>query len=402
MTALTIADRLADFVCERRPPGLAEWLAHETKRLLLNQLKASAEAALQPEGRQLLMQAGQQAAPGRGVGRAQIWWSSQTATPEHAAACNRRLLGQLEFGDIHLPSLGQFTAGILPDLLARAEAGGHGGLQFLDALATGLEVDIACAALSGEPARAQLSAPKAPLSIGALAARCRLQQHDRAAAAAAMAALQPTAWHRAGDPGVAALEELGRSWRLREIALPCRPLPAHALAPVEAVLTLRRVAGARKLRTLRLGLSRAALRLLDAQETPASDGYGSDLRHCMAAAWQLGEFTTEERLPACRCDPDIQAVRACIEILREPDAAGLESCLLLAQFEDGSHEQILLDAFLGSPSQPLSDPQLSELFRSAADDLVLPRRAGEILHALWGMDLAPNVRSLTALLQRAG
>jgi len=61
-----------------------------------------------------------------------------------------------------------------------------------------------------------------------------------------------------------------------------------------------------------------------------------------------------------------------------------------------------VDALPGAPSEPLRDAQQAELFRQAADALVLPRRSGEILYAVWGLDSAPDVSALTGLLHRPG
>lgn len=399
MTALSTADRLADFVCARRPAGLSDMLAHDAKRLLLNQLKAAAEAALQPAGRACLEQVSRDTEPARGAPAAWLWWTGRRSTPERAAAFNQGLLGLLDFGDTHLPSLGQFTATIVPDLLAQAEAGGQSGAELLTALAVGLEVDIACAALAGTD-KAWARPPDAAPSPGATAARCSLQQRSRSATAAALAAWQPQAWLGASEPALAALDGLGRTWQLHHIALHCRPLPLPALAPLDAVLAARALAGGRQPQALQLRLSREALRLLQRPGAKADDD-AETLRHAMAAAWLLGALTSDELQPACREHAHIRALRECIDIRPEPLSTGPDSCVLDLSFSDGSREQIHIDAFLGAPAQPLSDCQLSELFRNAADDLVLPQRAGEILQALWGLDLAPDVRGLSALLQRA-
>ncbi len=386
-TALRVADRLAGFVCEQRRTGLPEMVLHEAKRLLLNQLKASAEAAQQPAGVALLGQ-GLPLVQGRAVAR--VWWSSAIASPAQAAALNGRLLGLLDFGDTHLPSLGQFTAAILPPLLAQADAGGHAGQDVLEALALGLEVDIACAGIAAVPG---------PLGLGARAACCTLLGLDRPAVAAALAELSDASM-LAHEPGAAWFHGLGEHWRLQEIALHCRPLPVQALAPVDAVLALRSqvqtLVQQRELRLMQLTLSPQAWRLLQTQAPSAAD----ELRRSMAAAWLLGQFTCEERAAACWDSPAIRALAARIELRLDTRVTGIEACSLSVYFDDGATEHTRVDSFLGSAAQPLSDSQLSELFRSAADDLVLPRRSGEIIHALWGLDYAPDIRALLGLLRR--
>jgi 2-methylcitrate dehydratase PrpD len=375
MTANPIlAERLTDFVCAWRQADPGEALLHEAKRLLLNQLKASAEASQQPAGIRLLAQAARTAGS-EGAG-AHLWWSGLLLTPEQAALFNGQLLSLLDFGDTHLPTLGHFTGAILPGLLAQAEIGRRSGDRLLTALVVGLEVAINCSMVPQDAS--------VPLKLGAAAARCTLQRLDRAATAAALGPLVAAASPDAPNG-------LGQRWHVKDIALHCRPLPTLALAPVDAVLALRAQTGQRTLARLRLSLSPRAWSLVQGNES---------LRDAMAAAWLLGQFTTEEALPACREHPATQALREQIELRPDERIAGIESCVLSAEFADGSRERCQIDAFLGAPAQPLSDSQLSELFRSAADDLVLPRRSGEILQALWGLDRAEDISPLLALLRR--
>jgi 2-methylcitrate dehydratase PrpD len=384
--AITVAARLADFVWEQRQTGLPRAVLHEAKRLLLNQLMASAAAALQPAGAALLAQAAQEQPPDGRSALARVWWSDTLAPPAQAAAVNARLLGMLAFGDTHLPSLGRYTAAIVPSLMAQAEAGGHAGQDVLEALALGLEVDIACAGMAG----------RGPLGLGAVVARCTVLGLDRTALIASLAELMDAA-AAAPEPCNSALRGLGEPWCLQDIAVHCRPLPVHMLAPVDAVLALRPQGQAREPRLMQLALSPQAWLMLQSQAPSAAD----DLRRCMAAAWLMGQFTTDELEPACWGSPAVSTLASRIELRPDTGGSGIEACSLTTHFQDGSSLRIHLDSFLGSAAQPLSDCQLSELFRSAADDLVLPRRSGEILHALWGLDQAPDSRVLTGLLRRA-
>jgi 2-methylcitrate dehydratase PrpD len=386
-----IADRLGAFVCARRAAGLHGEVLHDVKRLLLNQLKASAEAAQQPAGLRLLDRASR--AGGGARASARVWWSAARATPQQAQALHRQLLDALDYGDTHLPSQGRFTAGVLVPLLVQAEARGADGRQVLEALAVGLEVAIACAL--AWPARGADAARAA--EVGAVAACCALDDLDRFATAAALVEAQPRLLGAAAA-SADLLDGLGEHWRLRDIALHCRPVPVHALAPVEAVLQLRAHGGGATPSRMRLALSARGWR--DACE--AGVAATPDLRHCMALAWRLGGFAVEDRAAACAGHPDTLSLRSRIELSIDAGLAGLEACALAAQFGDGSSREVRVDAFLGSRGQPLSDSQLCEIFRGAAEDLVLPRRAGEILQAVWGLEAAPDVRSLLALLRRAG
>lgn len=386
--AISVADRLAGFVCEQRRAGLPQAVLHDAKRLLLNQLMTSAAAASQPAGAALLQAA---RVPDATTGPARVWWTHALVPPAQAAAVNARLCGMVAFGDTHLPSLGRFTVGIVPMLLAQADAGGHAGHaghaghEVLEALALGLAVDVACAG----------AAELAPLGLGAAVARCTLLGLDRTALAASLArlgdaALLDEASISGGLPG------FGESWHLHDIALHCRPLPVQALAPVDAVLALRSQGLLREPRLMQLGLSPQAWQLLQTQPPSAGD----DLCRGMAVAWLLGQFSLDEQEPACLDSVAVRSLASRIALLPSAELSGIEACSLILQFADGTSERADVDGFLGSAGHPLSDSQLSELFRNAADDLVLPRRAGEILHALWGLDRAADSRTLTALLRR--
>lgn len=391
MTAhpVLVAERLANFVCAWRLADPGEGTLHAAKRLLLNQLKASAEASQQPSGLRLLLQAARSAGSKDRRAGAHLWWSGLRAVPEQAAAINGHLLSLLDLGDTHLPSLGHFSAGLLPSLLAQAETGHQDGTRVLTAFAVGLEVGITAAQMMSAPQHVAEA-----IDLGAVAARCTLRGIDRATTAGALGELCAR-WPVTASAGAdAVLDGLGQRWRLSEIAMHCRPLPVVALAPVDAVLALRPLAGRRTLLRLRLSLSPQAHALvLPGDET---------LRNGMAAAWSFGQFSTEESLAACRDHPSTLALRERIELHPDERLAGIEACVLSAEFTDGSRECTEVSAFLGSAGQPLSDSQLSELFRSAADDLVLPRRSGEILQALWGLDRAADVGSLLSLLCRPG
>ena len=393
----SLAEGLADFICNRAPAKLSDDLLHQAKRLLLNQFKASAEATLQPAAQALLRQAKSAPQAHKQDGAAHVWWSDLVTSPEQAADLNAQSLRRLDFGDTHLPSLGQYTAGLVPELLARADAGGHTGRRLLEALVVGLEVDIACAKLIAAQTTRQPGAR--PVSIGAIAANCTLLGRDRKATTMVLAGLD------AGfDMTPAALEQLfaglGQRWHLHDIALHCRPVPAIALAPVDAALALRPQAGKRSVLGMQLGLAPQAWREVQACNDAPSQA-AAELLHGVAASWQLGQFTADELLPACVSDKGVQALCSRIELRPDPSCIGLEACSLIVQFDDGSSKQCRIDAFLGAPGQALSDSQLSELFRSAANDLVLPRRSGEILQSFWGLDQAPDVRRLVSLLRPA-
>ncbi|WAC71967.1 MmgE/PrpD family protein [Roseateles sp. SL47] len=405
-----VLQRLTDFVCGPPNAHLDERLLHDAKRLLLNQFKASAEAAQQPDGRHWLARASSLATRrgATGPGSVGLWWSSARSTPRHAAALHRRLLLLLDFGDSHLPTLGQFTSDIVAVLMACAEAEGQSGRHVLLSLAVGLEVAIVCALMGMNRQTIVTTSQQAALcKLRAMPYGAARQRLERALPAACpVGPLQPEA--------LKALDELGWRWRMRDIAMHCRPGPALAQAPLDAVLALRSTAGDREPRRIQIHLSpmawvsstfpRAAVP--DPPEKgpappPPPSSSGPDLRQSLAAAWLLGQFNVEERHAAQLGHPSLTALGDRIEFNIDARHMGLESCTLTTEFLDGSTDHIHIDAFLGARQQPLSDGQLCELFRQAADPLVRPQRSGEILQALWRLDYAADTRQLLGLLREA-
>nr|WP_255719213.1 MmgE/PrpD family protein [Pelomonas sp. P8] len=379
---------MTDFVCAWQQAQPHEMVLHQAKRLLLNQLKASAEASRQPAGLQLLAQAALAAGvagPGTGVA---LWWSGLRVPRARAALLHGQLLEQLDYGDTHLPSQTSITAALLPDLLALGEIGRHGGARVLTALLVGVEVALAARDLTPAPHVASVAR-----DLGAAASRCTLLGLTRAATSAALAPMCAAWPQAAGDApqAGAALADLDDFRRVHEIALHCRPLPVAALAPVEAALALRAQAGGRSLQRLRLAVWPGS------SKAPQRDEL---LLDSVATAWLMGQFTADERLAACREHPTTRRLRDTIHLWRDDRLPGVHASRLEAWFDDGGQEAVEIDFFLGSPAHPLCDSQLCELFRSAADDVVLPRRSGEILQALWGLDRSADVGGLLALLRR--
>jgi len=402
MTATT-SSRSADFVrlvahvCRQAPAALPAALLHEAKRLLLHQLSASAEAAAQPAGQRLLHSAAAALsdlpeATDAADGEATIWWTRRRRSADAACAINQQLCRLQPHSASHLRSLYPLSSDGLPALLAQAEAGRHSGRALLRALAIGVEVELALAALhcSDRPAQVAPAWP-GPSRLGAAAAHCHLAQLDPQATAQALLAAS------AGDAGLLAvlgaqLPAAHQRWRMQDLVLHSRPLPLLALAPVEAALALRQAAPDAQPQRLTLALSPAA----------CDGAAAAQLPHCVAAAWLNGQFTLDEWQAPSRADAATAALRERIALVPDPALDGVDRCVLSVQHADGSSSEHRVDALPGAPSEPLRDAQLAELFRQAADALVLPRRSGEILYAVWGLDSAPDVSALTGLLHRPG
>lgn len=406
--------RLVDFIVRAPVSNTPGEALHEAKRLLLSALWASASAAAQPDGQDWLQRQAAQAllsppsppapqapsarprrrdaAAGAGAGAgagpdrgaASVWWLGRRSTCAAATDLNQRL-GRLQpHAATHLPTGTALCTDLLPALVATAEARGLGGHRLLQAWAIGTEVALAKAA-----AQRSGSAAQPPVRLGALAAEGRLLSLDDAALAVQLRAAAGS--EPAGLAAVAReLPAPGRPWRLQSLLLHTRPAAAVALAPIEAALRLRALLPAAMPQALTLHLSPAAWPLAD-------DG---DVAHCVAAAWLCGQYTLDEALPRLRQSPPMVALRQRITLCCDPALQGLTQAALSAVDAQGQRQDVRVEQLLGAPNEPLSDAELAELFRQAADDLVLPRRVGEILRAVWSLERMADIGGLTRLLCR--
>jgi 2-methylcitrate dehydratase PrpD len=122
-----------------------------------------------------------------------------------------------------------------------------------------------------------------------------------------------------------------------------------------------------------------------------------DTRFCAAAAWVRGRFTLEEMRAPAYTDETILALRDRTELVADDGFKTFEGCWLDVEFTDGSHEHARVEAFLGTPGNPMSDLQLAEVFRAAAGPHLPPGRTQAILDAVWALEGAPDLRGLMSL-----
>jgi 2-methylcitrate dehydratase PrpD len=132
---------------------------------------------------------------------------------------------------------------------------------------------------------------------------------------------------------------------------------------------------------------------------PSSDQQARfDLRYCAAAAWRRGRFTLEEMQEPAYTDAAILDLRARTDLLPDEARTTFNGAALEITFTDGSTEFVNIDFFLGTPERPMSDSELADLFRKTADAHLPAGKADRILDAIWGLDSAPDIHGLMALL----
>ena len=110
-----------------------------------------------------------------------------------------------------------------------------------------------------------------------------------------------------------------------------------------------------------------------------------------------GRFTLAEMQEAAYTDPAILELRSRVELVADPDHATFDGASLAVEFTDGTTEAVIVPNFLGTPGNPMSDNQLSEVFRVSAEGLLSPKRASAILDAAWRLESAPDLDELLSL-----
>jgi 2-methylcitrate dehydratase PrpD len=452
MTGATVTDRLVAFIRHWQHKGVPETVLHEANRLLVNQLKASVGAMDHPAVRILHGWATSQTAPG---GDAHILWFGCRAAPEQAAVVNGALFEVLDFNETYIPTFQHAVSGVLPAVLAAAEAGGNSGHQVLTALALGIEVELACAAIlmptgyfrgfvpggitgaiGGAAACAILHGlddMQMRNAIG-LAMNCGMGSYQSAGSMAlpyimGMTARNGlTACHLAkmgldapaaafeGDKGMLSsysdepadkietvLATLGETWRIHGQSYKTVPTETITHGPIDCVLALLPKANGRVVDRMRFRVAAIVVKIADERGerfgTPSSDLEARfDLRHCAAAAWQRGRFTVAEMKEAAYTDPDILSLRSRTDLVADAAFPTFDGCALDVTFTDGSTESIVVPNFRGTPGNPMTDDELSDVFRVSAGGILPEGRADAVLQAAWSLDRAPHIGRLMSLL----
>ena len=449
---MTVSGQLADFLIGAAESGVPAEARHEAARLVLNQLKASVAAVDQPVVGILCDWASAAPAPDDA---AHVLWIGKRTSAERAAMINGALFEVLDFHDTYIPTFLHAVSGVLPAVLALAETDGYCGRDFLDALALGIEVELACATvlmptgyyrgfvplgLVGGVGAAAACSVLAGLdlervrnalglamctaagtyeSVGSMAlpyitalnARNGLNAYQLAAAG-----LDAPATAFEGDKGMlrscsdedsgkiaAVMADLGKTWRIGGQSYKTMPTETITHAPLECTLALRARAGGRDIQRMVFGVAPIVVSIADERlgrfGMPHSELEARfDLRYCAAAAWSRGKFTLAEMSRAAFTDDRILALRGQVDLVADPDRLDFDGCWLETTYRDGSTDRIVVDAFAGSASRPLSDDELSGVFRTAAAGRLTGARVSDILAAVWSLESSSCLDDFISLL----
>ena len=450
----SVSERLVDFVRDQSRRGVPQDVLHEAKRLLVNQLKASVGAMDHPAVAILYDWARENGQPTDG---AHVLWFGTQAPPEQAAAVNGALFEVLDFNETYIPCFMHAVSGVLPSILAAAEIGGQSGARVLEALALGIEAELACAsilmptgyfrgfipggitgAIGGAIGCAMLmdlddaqmrnaiglamnSGTGFYQSAGSMALPYVMAMTARNGLTVAKFAAKGmdapvTAFE--GDKGMLSsysdeaaskidevLSNLGQTWRIMGQSYKTVPTETITHGPIECVLALKSRANGRVPAKMAFGVEAIVVKIADERAerfgAPSNDLEAKfDLRHCTAAAWVRGRFTLAEMKEAAFTDPAILDLRARTELVADPRQKTFDGAALTIDYTDGTSDDIFIPNFRGTPGNPMTDAELSNVFRLSAEGVLTPERADQVLEAAWGLSDAPNVRKLMSFAAR--
>lgn len=453
MPQQSVSERLIDFAFDWKVRGVPHDVTHEAKRLLLNQLKASVGAAETDTVRILH----ESAAPPRPDQKpAHVIWLGTPTTQEDAALVNGALYEVLDFHDTYIPCYMHATSAVLPAVMAAAEGGGQSGEEVIEALALGMEIELAIAAMLMPTAYFRGYVPAGLTGSVGAAAACGIlagldKEQMRNALGIAMCTASGlyvsvgsmtlsyitgatarsglTAFRLAekgfdapqtafeGDKGMfvthsdedakkidVVLASLGKEWRIHGQTYKVIPTETITHGPVELVLDVLPRVGGRVVESLEFAVSPIVKEICDERMERFGDPSSEltarfDLCFCAAAAWQRGRFTLDEMREPAYTDEAILDLRSRTRLVSDEKRETFEGCSLTVAFTDGTVETANVDAFLGTPGNSMTDEQLSDLFRTSSAEFLPAGRADQILNAIWGLDQADSVSELISLLK---
>jgi 2-methylcitrate dehydratase PrpD len=457
----TVTEGLAERIVAWRSAGVPDAVRHQSARLVLNALKGSVEAYDHPVIAALCDWQLQAAGPGD----VPLLWRAERLPGESAALVNTAMLELLDFNENHSQN-GPLhpTAPVLPALLADAQRLGLvSGVAFLDALAIGVEVELALAdALMWSTYRRGFMTGVLVGGVAAAAACCALRGFDAARTAQALA-FAMTCGHGAMENfgsaghalnlglasrnGLAAVELAERGlttaltafegfkgmasaysdedpqraftivaglaedpWkRIFEPTFKSYPTETITQATVTCVLGVSAgLSEAERRGVQRLELETSPLVAEIAAERHARFGPALaddlqakfDLRFCAASAWLAGRFGAEQMQRPAHTDPAVLDLRERV-VVRGSEARAVESAALVATLGDG--RQLTFDCpwSRGAAANPLEDADIAALLRRHAAGRVAEACIEAIVAAVWALEADASPLALAGLVGAA-
>ena len=446
----TVTERLASFITGWTAKGVPPDVTHETKRAILNSLGASLAAYDHPVTEILeswVATEGITCTDADHCRMAPVLWSGTLTLSEQAAMLSAAQMHVLDFDDTHIATYSHPTPQVFSAVLAEGTVAGTSGRSLLDAVAIGMEVQLAvasmlfpshymrgfhitstigsigaaaaCAAVMGLDRERTVNALGiAMLSSGGLieAVGTMSNAYDVGAAARSGAVAAQLAARGFGSASTAyeggkglmastsdetlekaerVLANLGTKWELLTAnSYKFFPTETITQAPLECALAIRSRTPEAKLDQVErftyavepIVAEVCRTRPLRWGGVPQTSIQAKfDLRFCVAAAWLRGRFTHHELSLETVREQEVIDLRSRVDVESE-EGARLQGARLEVTFADGSKDFEFVEAFTGSAANPMSDTQLEAKLRDAAEGRLSPRRLDEVIEAVWVLD----------------
>ena len=437
-------EELARFVVETPPEDIPEPVLHEGKRCLINFLGVALYAARDPSLEIMLDVFRQEG----GRRNASVLGAGMRTSLQNAALANG-YLGHLEdYDDTHFPTVIHPSSPTFPASLAASEHLGASGRDLLAASVLGMEaccriglavhpshydagfhITSTCGVFGSVAAAGRLLGLSTPQMVhgmgvaGTQAAGVREVMGSmtkpfhpgmaaRAGVLGALLARQGfTSATRIieGRRGFAAVMSkeydlaevtrgLGERWELHMNGL--KPyacgVVAHPLIDAMIALRSRTGASADQVERVDARVQPLVLELMDRPEPKIGLEGKFSFQHSMAVGFIDGAAFPAQYTDARVLDPQVAALRSRITA-KVNGSMPEDAAEVTLTMEDGRSYTEGVPHATGSPSNPITDPQLEAKFRALAVHALPARRVERLLAMLWEMDRLPSVADLFRL-----
>lgn len=449
----TATGALAELIVETRFEDLPPEVVWEAKRRIADVVGAGLAGSRTSVGTRIT-----EFATGMGKsGDCLIWGSGQRSSPAYAALANGTMTFHLELDDVHRTSNTHPGVTTIPAALALAEARGLSGSDLVTSVVLGYEAQIRVGfAVSPSIFVDRTFLPPGTLGIfGAAAAAAKLLGLDAEATGGALGAasyigpLAPFESFRLGAPAkdtimgwanlsglhaaelaalgfggpVSALEgnygfcktvsqrsdmdrllrDLGQSFEILRTGLkPYACCRQHHTA-IDAVMELKEKHGLRPEQVERIRHRTFVVGSRGSDTSPKSvQAAKYSAPYTIALALALGRNERPQYTMELIQDPSLLELASRVEVLPDEELEALYNdkwaSIVEVTMKDGRVLTARRDLPKGEPEHPLSDSELKEKFLSLATDCVSAERAEAIWEAIFQLDEASDVSTLTRLL----
>lgn len=120
------------------------------------------------------------------------------------------------------------------------------------------------------------------------------------------------------------------------------------------------------------------------------------VQHAVAAALLTGKAGLEQFSDGCVQDPQVQALRRNVELVRDPSIPTVAAKVEIVT-ADGRTHKLSQTAARGSDANPMSDADLEQKLRDAAASTVSGLDVAPLIAAVWATDASDSVAKIAAL-----